>query len=39
MAAGLGLRLHSDDPQDDTARQRWNRLAEIYLADVERQSQ
>ena len=39
MAAGLGLRLYSDDSQDDTVRQRWNRLAEIYLADVERQSQ
>ena len=39
MAAALGLRLHSDDPQDDSVRQRWNRLAEIYLADVERQSQ
>ena len=39
MAAALGLRLHGNDPQDDSIRQRWNRLAEIYLADVERQSQ
>ena len=39
MAAALELRLPGVDPQDDSVRQRWNRLAEIYLTDVERQSQ